>query len=198
MLWWKDREECCLCECTDCAAACRDCSEAAAAASTVGRQQTVSGAEPGGTHTPLTPHSSTSHYGEVSPPPATTRKERPPAPRLEEVTGEMWSYLSTFLWLELQLAGGRSGSDQASHPARLLWISWPEQAQTLQDSDRRLDWALLSSLTSHVTVNLWKFPPKQTEIINNTLLDRPLYIVWQTSGCKNLALSHWEMQFNGY
>ena len=112
--------------------------------------------------------------------------------------GELWSYLSTFLWLELQLAGGRSGSDQASHPARLLWISWPEQAQTLQDSDRRLDWALLSSLTSHVTVNLWKFPPKQTEIINNTLLDRPLYIVWQTSGCKNLALSHWEMQFNGY
>ena len=58
MLWWKDREECCLCECTDCAAACRDCSEAAAAASTVGRQQTVSGAEPGGPHTPHTPHSS--------------------------------------------------------------------------------------------------------------------------------------------
>lgn len=42
-----------------------------------------------GVLTLLTPHSSTSHYGEVSPPPATTRKERPPAPRLEEVTGEM-------------------------------------------------------------------------------------------------------------
>ena len=113
--------KCCLWECSDLQQPAETAVRPhAAAASTVVRQQTVSEAKPGLLVTPQHQAESLSHTSRSPPPPAPLRKVR--QPRWE--TGYHYQLSVRGGWLPHKLAGG--GSHQASHPARLLWISWPE------------------------------------------------------------------------